>query len=295
MEKVIWLEGIAFMLLILFIGIIIMVNAFYRSAKKKTLQSTEVCVRPNLGIADHDQQLKQQLTTLVRYVEQALDSEYVEQIKDRVIREQEIHEQEWENRWFEWKRICLLTLICKEIPLYSREVDEIWNEAASIPEPFEDLSQKLIGQKRFPRPALPKDEMKQKNRAWFDFLYTLVFVPTWYSQLTYGDFFKYPLSKEVTHDFSVLTTEQLLEKYFQNEWNAQVPKLEETLTTMIHYLKELLQSFTGKSFDQITEIASKKGQHQELFIKYLYLSVYEYEQFANKHRILSLHREYPIK
>ena len=267
------------MLLILFIGIIIMVNVFYRSAKSKMDQSTINWVLPNLGIADHDKQLKQQLTALVRYLEQALAPDYVEQIKNRIMREQEINEQEWENRWFEWKRLCLLTLICKDIPLYSREIDEIWLEAVEYPAQLKEFSQKLIGQSQFPRPRLPKDEIKQNERAWFDMLYTLIFENTWYSQRTYGNFFKYPLTKEMTTDFSTRTTEELIKKYFQNEWNSQIPILEETIKTLIAYIKKQLHWFEGTPFEQITKIASKKGGNHERLIKFLYLSVYEYDQY----------------
>lgn len=276
-KKVIVLEVIAFMLLVLFIGIIIMVNVFYRSAKKN--QESLNCVLPHLGIQDHTKKLKQHLAALVRHVEQSLDPEYVQQIKDRVIHEQQINEQEWENRWFEWKRLLLMTLICKNIPLYSREVDEIWHEVLDLPDHYEMFLQKLIGQTSYPTPKLPEEGFDPNQRAWFDLVYNVLFQPTVYSRQTWGDFFLYPLTKEMTTDFSTKTTEQLIEKYFQNDRDGHLPMFQETVSAIIAYIKQQLDTFKDYNFDQMKSIASKKRVDQELLIQFLYLSAYNYDQY----------------
>lgn len=260
-----------------------MVNVFYRSAKSKMDQNTVSYVLPNLGIADHDRSLKQQLTALVRHVEQALEPDYISQIKDRVMREQRIDEQEWENRFFEWKRICLLTFICKGLPLYSREVHEIWLEASSFTDQLEELSQKWIGQRQFPVPRLPKDdEFNQNERAWFDLIYSLIFEKTQFSQRTFGHFYQYPLPKEVTNDFFTMTTAQLAEKYFQNKWNSHIPMLEGIIQAMIVYIQKQLQTYEHAQFEQLIQIASKKGSNHESFVRFLYLSAYEYDQYDQR-------------
>lgn len=276
-KKVIVLEVIAFMLLVLFIGVIIMVNVFYRSAKKN--QEVVNFVLPNLGIQDHTKKLKQQLASMVRHLDQSLDPEYVQQVKDCVMLEQKINEQEWENRWFEWKRLLLMTLICKNVPLYSREVDEIWHEILAIPDQYEAFSQRLIGQKFHHTPKLPTKGFDQNKRAWFDFVYHLLFQPTTFSRQTWGDFFLYPLPKEITKDFSTRTTKQLMEKYFQNEWDSHIPMFEETVKIMIVYIKQQLESFKEFDYEQIKKMTTKKRLDQALFTQFLYLSACDYDHY----------------
>lgn len=265
------------MLLVLFISIIIMVNVFYRSARKN--QEVSSYVLPYLGIQDLTKELKQHLTSLVRHLDQTLDKEYVQRVKDRVIREQKINEREWENRWFEWKRMLLVTLICKELPLYSREVDEIWHEILAEPQQYEVFSQKLTGQTFHQVPELPTEGLDQDKRAWFDLIYYLLFQPTAFSQQTWGDFFRYPLSKAITHDFSRREMEELVNKYFSTEFFTHLPILEKLVRALISYIQQQLKSFEQLDYDQLTVIASKKRVDQEQLFHFLYRSIYQYETY----------------
>lgn len=265
------------MLLVLFISIIIMVNVFYRSARKN--QEVSSYVLPHLGIQDLTKELKQHLTFLVRHLDQTLDKEYVQYVKERVMREQKINEREWENRWFEWKRMLLVTLICKDLPLYSREVDEIWHEILAEPQQYEDFSQKLTGKTFHQVPELPTGELDRNQRAWFDLIYHLLFQPTAFSQQTWGEFFRYPLSKTITHDFSMRKTEELVHKYFSTECFTHVPILEKLVKALISYIQQQLKMFEQLNNDQLTVIASKKRADQEQLLHFLYRSVYQYETY----------------
>src|SRR5690606_6983532 len=111
-------------------------------------------------------ELKQKLAPLIRHLEQSVNEEFLNQIQEQVIKEHKIHELEWANRWFEWRRFLIMRLICKEATLYSREVNEIWYEVIKMPDQYETFLKKLIGNGNFQVPQLPNEGFDPNQRAW---------------------------------------------------------------------------------------------------------------------------------
>jgi hypothetical protein len=74
-----WMEVIAFYLLVQFIVIAIIVSSLYRSAKR--VKKSQLYTLPGLGIQDHDGTFREDMEILIRHLDDALAEEYVERVK----------------------------------------------------------------------------------------------------------------------------------------------------------------------------------------------------------------------
>lgn len=275
-------------------GIIIMVNVFYRQAKRN--QEVQNYVLPDLGIQQHHETLHQKLLPLVKHVEDSLDPVYVEQVKARVMQEHNINEADWENRWFEWKRFLLLTTIYNHVPMYSREVDEIWHEMLMFTREYEAFSQKLLGSTLHHAPNVSAEGFNRDERAWFDMIYILLFQYSVFSRETWGQFFKHPLAKEVSNDFINLSEEKLIEKYFKPALFEHIPALKDVVIAIIHHIQQQIQDFdhyvqkhgTAPAHlvnNTITPLAQQNAS-LGMWTLHLFLSIHYYEKFESMRKVL---------
>lgn len=282
------------MLLVLFIAIIIMVNVFYRSAKKNF--EVKNYVLPNLGVQTYHKELEQNLLKLIEHLDSAIDPDYVQAVKERVMREHKINEADWENRWFEWKRFCIMTAIYDRVQMYSREVDEIWHEMLMFTREYEDFSQKFLGRTLHHAPNVHSEGLNPEERAWFDLIYLSLFQATEYSQETWGAFVYHPLARTVIKDFSSLSEEELVDKYFQKELFQQIPSLEKVVSLLISIIQKQLSQLeeyentpsatpTRFATKLITPWAKENPSHA-IWILHLFLSVYYVDQFAEMRKTL---------
>jgi hypothetical protein len=230
------MEVIAFVLLVLFIVIVIIVNALYRAAKKS--DRNRLYVLPDLGIQNHSKSFKQDMRALIDHLEESLSESYVERVKERVIREHKISLTEWENRWFEWKRYLVMTALLKSVPMFSREVDEVWHEMLMFTREYEDFSKKFLNTMLHHAPNAPNQPFNRHERAWFDAIYVLLFKPTKYSISTWGPFLKHPLSKTLLNDLQNLSLSELTAKYFNEHAVMQIP----VASGLVHFIVNFLKS-----------------------------------------------------
>lgn len=229
-------EIFAFVLLILFIAIMIIVNAFYRSGKKAGSQS--LYVLPNLGIQEHGEYFEQEMKKIIQHLDDALSESYIEQVKERVIREHKISLTEWENRWFEWKRYLVMVSLLKTVPMYSREVDEVWHEMLMFTREYDQFSQRYLGTTLHHIPNPPGVSPKPEDRAWFDLIYVLLFRTTKYSVNTWGAFFRQRLPKQLLEDFKEKPLAELAEQYFNVHAQKHVPGVER----VVHHLIRIIHT-----------------------------------------------------
>lgn len=282
------------MLLVLFIGIIIMVNVFYRSAQKN--REVKNYVTPNLGIQTYNEELERNLVKLIEHLEAALDPDYIQAVKERVMREHKINEADWENRWFEWKRFCVMTTIYRNVQMYSREVGEIWHEMLMFTREYEDFSRKFLGSTLHHAPNVQSEGLDPEERAWFDLIYLSLFKATEYSHETWGAFVQHPLACTVIKDFSSLSKEELMEKYFQKELFSQIAPLKNVVSLLISSIQTQLTQLedyektpnatpTSYAIDLITPWAKENPSHG-IWILHLFLSVYYSEKFNEMRKTL---------
>lgn len=279
------MEVIAFLLLALFIAVVIIVNAFYRSARKK--DQNHLYVKENLGIQEHSSAFQDHLSQLIQHLEASIPLSYMEQVKERVIREHKVSLTDWENRWFEWKRFLIMTAILKNVPMYSREVDEVWHEKLMFTREYEMFSEQFLRRTLHHAPNPPGHTFDRSERAWFDTIYIILFKPTKFSIATWGPFLKHPFSKQVLQDFQTMPMDVLKEKYFNIYAIDHVPAVAPLVELNIRYLQE--------QFVQLSKHYSTYGKSVKNFRKYsgtsytdpalwmlggiLFMSYYHHDQF----------------
>ncbi|MBA4494907.1 hypothetical protein ACFO25_03885 [Paenactinomyces guangxiensis] len=288
------MEMIAFFLLTLFIAIVIIVNAFYRSAKKSN--RNRLYVLTDLGIQNHSESFKKDMCTLISHLEASLPEHYTEQVKERVIREHKISLTEWENRWFEWKRYLVMIALLKSVPMFSRDVDDVWHEMLMFTREYDEFSRKFLKTKLHHVPNAPDQPFNPHERAWFDIVYTLLFKPTKYSISVWGSFLKHPLSQELVNDLENGSFDQLSSKYLNQHAHTEVPASARLGRFIVQYLKSQIAEIHGYVYKHGTSV-SKFRHHQStkksetdlalwMLNGVLFLSVFHPDHFAEQYQSL---------
>ncbi|SHF30693.1 hypothetical protein SAMN05444392_11462 [Seinonella peptonophila] len=278
------METIAFLLLAMFIGIAILVNAFYRRAKQQGEERSYVV--PKLGFQEGTEE---PLLPLFEHLEASIDSTYLEQLRDRVMKEHRITQIDWENRWFEWQRFLVMVALLDNVPMYSREVDEIWHEMLMFTREYEQFSQNYLKTTLHHAPNIMTGEaFNRHERATFDWFYVTLFKPTVYSHRSWGKFLQHPLDPEEIKRLK----EQSLEPILHHRVADQVPVVKKAQTWLAAHIKEQIL--------QIEQHVEEQGDDLNLYVKHfilpiardhaglamlrmdLFLSLYYHDQFDEK-------------
>jgi hypothetical protein len=280
------LEIIALLLLVLFIGIAILVNAFYRRGKQQKAEQSYVI--EDLGLQP---EVHEKLVPLIEHLNQSLDDTYVEQVCDRVIREHQISLTEWENRWFEWKRFLILVALFRDVPMYSREIDEIWHEMLMFTNDYDRFCQQYLKTLLHHTPKLPGSGFDQQEKARFDWYYATLFQLTPYSQQIWGSFFEYPLERKILDHYRDGKDSELFPRYFNQPVAEEVPKVQESASFLVDHLQAQIR--------QIDQFVEKNGVALEPFAKqvllpqekkeaqaYLFLSLFYADRYKSQRKVL---------
>ncbi|WP_044642105.1 glycine-rich domain-containing protein [Risungbinella massiliensis] len=288
------MEYLVSILLFFFIAVTIMVNVWYRQGIKSVNNQSHL--KPYLGIQETgNDKIRNELIQLTRHLEASFPDQYVNKVKERVLREQKIGLTEWDNRWFEWKRYFVLRCLVPNLPMPSREIDVIWHEMLHFPEEYEAFCTNFIGKTiEHPERASSK-KTTPHERAWFDLLYITLFQPTQYSPVVWGVFLKNALSQNMVNDWLTLSKEEIIKKYFSLENMNYVPGLWnigddmiERIRSKFHMVDQHVQMFDGdlnkfrynrklQPYDQdptlnmLTGVIFLSMVHQERFPEMYYL------------------------
>lgn len=288
------MELIAFFLLALFIVISIMVNVSYRSAKKGIRKQRFHL--PGLGIRPYHE-LEHSLKKLVHHLEKAVAESYIEQVKERVIREYKISIIEWENRFFEWKRYMIIKAILKSAPAYSMEVDQLWQEMQMFSREYDEFCGRYLKNALSREREVADRPLHHEERSWFDFIYVLLFHPTRYSYQTWGTFFKHPLPKSVLEDFRRSTNQELADKYFNHSSAKIESDVASVILGLIRIIKQNLELVDQYVVNYGTDVKKFRRQYKKYVAKsgkgtddvtsgVIFLSLYHQESFAEKYSYL---------
>lgn len=229
------LEIIAFLLLALFIGIAIMVNAFYRRGKQ--YQEDRSYVMEQLGLQE---EVKEYILPVLDHLEQAIDQTYMEQVRERVVREHKISPMEWENRWFEWKRYLLMVAMFRSVPMYSREVDEIWHEMIMFTRDYEQFSTKYLNTTLHHQPNTSGGGFDQNERALFDWMYVTLFKPTPFSHRTWKNFLQFPVNHDQLSKIREQSLQQLMQTLYHQTVAEKLLVIKDAIKGFDQHIKEQL-------------------------------------------------------
>jgi hypothetical protein len=288
------MEILAFILLILFIGMAIVVNVFVRSGRRS--ERSRLYVLPGAGFQEHGDPVREDLEKMLSHLEAALDETYVEQVKERVIRKYRITVTEWENRWFEWKRYLLMTAVLPYVSMYSDEVDEVWHEMLMYTREYEQFSRKWLSKMLHHIPHKPGTKGSPQPRAWFDVVYVMLFRPTRYSDMAWRPFLYHRLPKQWVNDFRTLPEQELVKKYFNTHAMENVPGAAGVIGWIVRTLKEWLREIGKHVAAQGNDVSSFRSNrslwnvpHPSLWMVkgILFLSAWHSDHFFDeKHREL---------
>jgi hypothetical protein len=289
-----WMEVIAFYLLVQFIVIAIIVSSLYRSAKR--VKKSQLYTLPGLGIQDHDGTFREDMEILIRHLDDALAEEYVERVKERMIRKHRISLTEWENRWFEWKRFLVMTALLKRVPMYSREVDEVWHEMLMFTREYEEFSKKFLKTVLHHAPNAPAEKFDPHERAWFDTIYVLLFKPTPYSHATWGPLLRHPLSPALLEEFKKGSVSELAVKYFNEHTQLNLPGVARLVRFLIRYLQRELEQIEQHVYEKGTSVSQflerwplhSRGEWPLWMLRsVLFLSWYYVDEFFQQYTALN--------
>lgn len=283
------MEIIAFLLLVLFIGIAILVNAFYRRGKQQKAEQSYVL--ENLGLQP---EVHEKLFPLIEHLNQSLDANYVEQVRERVIREHQISLTEWENRWFEWQRYLILVAIFRNVPMYSREIDEIWHEMLMFTKDYDRFCEQFLKAPLHHTPKLPGSGFNQQEKARFDWYYATLFQPTPYSDQIWGSFFEYPLERKILDAYRDQSVNELLTHYFQQQVAEEVPEVQNSVSFLVDYLQAQIQQLdkyvkkSGIALAQFAEqfLFPRLQEQKERTQGYLFLSLFYADRYKSQRKAL---------
>lgn len=250
-------------------------------------------VLPDLGLQKNEEPFRAEMKKLVEHVEQSIPEYYASQVRERVIREYQISQDDFQNRWFEWKRYLAMVSILPYVPMYSRDVDVIWHEMLMFTKDYEQFSKKLLGSILHHQPHGPEEQkLVPDDRAWFDLIFHLLFKPTKYTNYTWGKFLKHPVSVQVIHDFRTLSTEKLQERYFNTHSASHFPVIENIQMLLIEQVKQKLEKLDQFYVTHGSSVKTFKKHHNVkasdyILVGFLFLSAYHYDSFLAQYALLN--------
>ncbi|RUT35565.1 hypothetical protein EJP77_00645 [Paenibacillus zeisoli] len=136
-------------------------------------------------------------------LEKSISAEWANSLKQRVLAEHPyISEREYEWRWVELKRFFVMCSVLKQVPMFSRAVDEVWHEMLMYTQEYHQFSNRFLGQMLHHAPNGEPSIPMPNERAWFDLVYVELFGWNYHNAVIWGAFFRNPLPKEELERYS---------------------------------------------------------------------------------------------
>ncbi|TYR81802.1 hypothetical protein FZC66_08215 [Priestia megaterium] len=219
---------------------------------------------------------------IVTALESSLTTSYIEQVKARMKKEYphiQPHELDW--ALFELKRYFVMNAILREVPMFSSKVDDVWHEMIMYTKDYEQFTTRFLGRFLHHQPNADKTPTPQTNkRAFFDWVYAHLFDVKDNSRLLWGRFFQHPLDSEVINDFTHLSEDELLMKYFSSneKWEEQKRKLIREFKDEIGHAATFKKENPSHKFKKSAK--EREFTHAVLFQAFMFYSIYEYEDYS---------------
>ncbi|KOP67889.1 hypothetical protein AMS62_23505 [Bacillus sp. FJAT-18019] len=182
---------------------------------------------------------------LASRLEAALPATYQDMLKQRVLSEHpDMTEQEYAWRWQELKRFFVLCAVLDRVPMFSRDVDEIWHEMLMYTYEYQQFSERYLGRMLHHAPNTGNEQtLLPTERAWFDTIYVELFGWHEYSAKLWGSFFRVPLPRE---ELEAITSSHFNVNHGQKRFNAwtyeKLPAARTAMDAVIRNLQERVQS-----------------------------------------------------
>ncbi|WP_051286796.1 hypothetical protein [Paenibacillus taiwanensis] len=182
---------------------------------------------------------------LVLQYERSWHSTYEERLKQRVLADNtSMTDEEYSWRKLELDRYFIVCAILKEVPMFSRKIDDLWHDMLMFTADYDQWSARYIGVKIHHQPTL---EMKPTPglRAWFDWVYSQLFEPEPYTRLLWGPFFRHPLEPKLLEQLAEGTEDELLNHVFRRDTAERYPEILGVIRFLMQRAKDQLVQAKG--------------------------------------------------
>jgi hypothetical protein len=165
---------------VVFIILVFCITRFRKSRRTKRSGPDYSKHRPPYGL---DLQPKIPLKEAESRLEAGMTEDLVKQLKVRVLEQYpRMSEAEFNWKLLELKRYFMMTAILKYVPMYSESVDDIWHEMLTFKGEYQRFGETFIGSSiRHTPSSEPNPTPNPGERAWFDWVYSQLFVATPYT------------------------------------------------------------------------------------------------------------------
>jgi hypothetical protein len=228
------------------VGLLIGIKMKLRIKKQRRVRSAnaaEIKIPFDLGIKK-DVSYSNELNYLSQQLENALDSTYLEHVKNRVIANNLWSEKEFELYLYGLKQYFLLNAVLKTVPMFSKEVYIIWHEMLMFTREYEDFCNRYIGEMIHHVPSIGKDRMEDEvKRAEFDWLYSQFFEVNEVSNYIFKKFYLFKMDKNKIAQLEKWTVEEIQSFYFKV--NLTLETIAKTISSNLKMQIELAQKQKG--------------------------------------------------
>ncbi|MGG2197770.1 hypothetical protein [Paenibacillus validus] len=178
------------------------------------------------------------LRPAVERLEQALAGDFPAMLRERVQRKHpQMTTSEFNWKFLELKRYFLMTAILKDVPMFSEAVDDIWHEMLMFTREYHRFSEAFVGSVIHHAPH-SGGEPNPGGRAWFDWVYANLFIPTPYSSRIWTPFFRYPLDRGRLEELREADEAELADRLFNRKAAERYPEIGETIARLIRKATE---------------------------------------------------------
>lgn len=222
------------------------------------------------------------LKKLSDHLERSLSKSFMENVKERVMKEVKLKENEYEWRLLDLKRFFILTSLLKEAPMFSQKVDDLWHEMLMFTREYDDFSNNFLGSFLHHRPNI-KGVSDPDLRGFFDWVYSELFYIRKENIHLYKGFFKHPVPPKIVDEFKNLSEDELIELYFKRDSKSMntVRALISSMKKSANSLKDQEKSIIQKKLKQM----NFQQNYNAILVPFLSVSYFHYDEFSSYMKI----------
>jgi len=204
-----------------------------------------------------------ELSALVNDLENALDPDWIEQIKRRALEEHLIEHAEFDWLFFELKRYFILHVLLKDVSIFNEEMENIWHEMLIHTREYKTFCKKFVGHfiHHHPNPDgfIQWTSEDKHKRALYDLIYSLLFQISPQNSEILTPFFQYKLQGDLLSTFDQ-SSREVLKKYFNPSTNSTVKAVQ---IRIIHMIQEKYRGINQlKKNEQGEKLRNAINQYQ---------------------------------
>lgn len=185
------------------------------------------------------QQLYLQQDTLLQDAEIRLNlglpQHFVKKLQQRMLEKYpRMSEAEFNWKFYELKRYFMMTAIMKSVPMYSDSVDDIWHEMLMFTREYQQFGEKFIGSPIHHSPhSSTATSPNPGERAWFEWIYSQLFMASPYSGAIWKSFFRHPLDITRIEELRLMSEESLISRLFNQQTVERYPEIRSMVYLLI--------------------------------------------------------------